>query len=222
MSSKKLLMLTAWIYNRKVDTAISSLACRWEKEGFREEGGWDHAGTSMLCSTSCYTYSTSCGRDWGEHPAMRVSAIPWDLFSDRLMDKTDTWLPWQETCNKTYWPTNSTHFNVAAELQQLMKERMTTSLERQSTAHLNCSLGASSHLPSLFGLNQTQVCVTTTVWPLLLGLYWCIWFAWILSRNQTLPSYDQLVRTGHWTTGVKTLLVHRCFCKFIYYVWQNV
>lgn len=46
----------------------------------------------MLCSTWCYTYSTSWGGGWGGIiPAMGVSAIPWDLFSDRLNDKTDTW-----------------------------------------------------------------------------------------------------------------------------------
>lgn len=27
----------------------------------------------------------------GNHPTMGVSAVPWDLFSDRLTDKTDRW-----------------------------------------------------------------------------------------------------------------------------------
>lgn len=55
------------IFNWGVDTAIGFGGAGWAKKGRVWGEGWScKGGKRMLCSTSCYTYSTSWDGGWGE------------------------------------------------------------------------------------------------------------------------------------------------------------
>lgn len=62
-----------------------------KKEGFGERD--DHARVESACFALHHAIPTAhLGTGvGGNHPTMGVSAVPWDLFSDRLTDKTDRW-----------------------------------------------------------------------------------------------------------------------------------
>lgn len=88
----------------------------------------------------------------GKHPTMGVSAIPWDLFSDRLMDKTDRWQTYRtfskNVRTKQRWNT-FLHY-VVAELQQLTVIKSARQKpEHHITQQNSCNYGRRSNLIQL-------------------------------------------------------------------------
>lgn len=169
----KLLMLTPVMFNWDVNTAISFGGAGWsKKEGF----GREHASVVRACFALHHAIPTAhLGAGVGGIiPTMGVSAIPWDLFSYRLMDKTDRW----RTC-RTRLKNVPIDQLWSTLLKYVVAERLTviTAARQKLEHHMTQQTGMHGFTPSVCLYRRQNVCrknkLDTYLWPYtswLLGL----------------------------------------------------